>query len=100
MANTAAVVSTGQIIITEVAERVVEITTPGTPALVEIAVEGPKGIQGPQGIPGTAVPLGALPDVNLQTAVDNSILVYDATTQTWVGKEINTTVTLTDGGNF
>jgi len=97
MANTAAVVSTGQIIITEVAEQVVEITTPGTPALVEIAVEGPQGIQGP---PGSATPLSGLPDVNTQSAVDKSVLFYDAATQLWVGNDVNTTITLTDGGAF
>jgi hypothetical protein len=60
--------------------------------IVEIITAGPQG--------GTGGQLAELQDVNTELAVDKSVLVYDAALAAWVGSDINTTVTLTDGGSF
>jgi hypothetical protein len=97
MANTAEVLSPGQVLVTEVTAQAIEITASASPAVVEVTTAGPQGIQG---LPGNASPLSALPDVNTEAAVHNSVLFYDADSQLWVGNDVNTTVTLTDGGAF
>jgi hypothetical protein len=69
----------------------VVITEVGT-QLVEVVTAGPQGPMSGQ--------LAELLDVNTELAVDKSVLVYDAALDAWVGSDINTTVTLTDGGSF
>jgi len=93
MANTAEVLSTGQVLLTEVAAQVIEITTPSAPAVVEVVTEGPIG-------PPYITYLAQLDDVNTSERVGGSVLVYDEETSQWVGNDVNTVVTLTDGGNF
>jgi hypothetical protein len=44
--------------------------------------------------------LGDLANVNDTAKVTGSVLYYDAATSTWRGNDINTVITLTDGGNF
>lgn len=39
-------------------------------------------------------------DVNVASKVDKSVLVYDASTDKFVANNVNTVITLTDGGNF
>jgi len=58
-------------------------------------------VPGPQG-PVTSVNLGLddITDVNTTDKVDRSVLYYDATAGEWRGDDINTVVTLTDGGAF
>lgn len=94
MANNAEVTSTGQVIITEVSEQVIEVQAPGAPLTVEVATAGPQGPTAP------AYGLGELNDVNTTAKVAGSVLYYDATSSKWKGDDINTVVTLTDGGNY
>lgn len=93
MDNTAEVLSTGQVLVTEVTAQAIEVTAPATPAVVEVATAGP------QGAPYIAY-LAQLEDVNTTQAVDKSVLFYDAAAQSWVGNDVNTLITLTDGGGF
>ena len=46
MANTVHIASTGQILVTEVAEQVIEVQAPAMPATVEVITVGPQGVQG------------------------------------------------------
>jgi hypothetical protein len=46
MANSVEVLSSGQVVVTEVAEQVIEIRTATTPLTVEVATEGPQGPEG------------------------------------------------------
>lgn len=92
MANSVEVSSTGQVVITEVAEQAIEITSPTAPLTVEVQTAGP------QGPPVTA--LNDIGDVNTTAAVDKSVLYFDQATSTWRGNDINTITTITDGGNF
>lgn len=94
MANSVEVISTGQVIVTEVAEQAIEITTAAQPVLVEVQTAGPQGPEAPP------YALGDLTDVNTTAKVANSVLYYDAASSTWKGDDINTVITLTDGGNF
>lgn len=50
MANTVQVIGTAQVIVTEVAEQVIELAVPAAPATVQIATAGPQGTAGPSGI--------------------------------------------------
>jgi hypothetical protein len=43
MANSVELLSSGQVVVTEVAEQVIEIRTAATPLTVEVATEGPQG---------------------------------------------------------
>lgn len=96
--NTVEVVSTGQVLITEISEQVIELQTPGTPLLVEVATAGPQGPPGPSGsLTGT---LAGLTDVNVTAKVDHSILYYDSVSSAWKGDDINTILSITDGGNW
>jgi hypothetical protein len=89
---------------------------------------GPQGASGPQGATGPAgigLPVGGttdqllakksntnydtqwvtpslntLSDVNTTAAVDNSVLYYDSVAAEWKGNDINTVISITDGGNF
>lgn len=55
MANSVEVSSTGQVLVTEVAEQVIEITSPTAPLTVEVQTAGP------QGAAGVGVPTGGQP---------------------------------------
>jgi hypothetical protein len=94
MANTVEVISTGQVVVTEVAEQAIELTTAAQPLLVEVQT---AGAQGP---PAPPYALGDLTDVNTAAKVAGSVLYYDSASGTWKGDDINTIVTITDGGNF
>lgn len=62
--------------------------------VVEVITAGPQGPSAPVGA------FGDIPDVDTTAAVDKSVLFYDAEAQQWVGNDVNTIVTLTDGGGF
>lgn len=94
MANTVEVSSTGQVVVTEVAEQVIEVISPTAPLTVEVQTAGPQGPVAP------AYGLGDLTDVNTSAKVANSVLYYDASSGEWKGDDINTVISLTDGGNF
>jgi len=93
--NSVEVISTGQVVITEVEEQVVEVTAPAAPAAVVVATAGP---QGPPLI--SVITMSDLTDVEVAAPVEGSVLYYDSTTDRWRGNDINTLTTLTDGGNF
>lgn len=46
MSTKVELVSTGQVVVQEVAERVIEVTAPTTPVRVEVQVAGPQGPAG------------------------------------------------------
>lgn len=96
MSNSVEVTGTQQVVVTEVATNVVELTAPAAPAVVEVATAGP---QGPPGVAGSTT-LSGLTDVNTASKVAGSVLYYDASTGKWLGDDINTIVTITDGGNW
>jgi hypothetical protein len=73
--------------------------------------QGVTGIQGPIGATGATGPTGEagsnalyylndLVDVDDTAKQDKSILYYDGNSQIWKGDDINTVISLTDGGNF
>lgn len=94
MANSIEITSTGQVVVSSVTEQAIEITAPGRPGTVEVSTAGPQG-------PAAQAPaLGDLTDVNTTAKVANSVLYYDPSTGKWLGNDINTVTTLTDGGNF
>lgn len=99
MANTVEVTSTGQVLVTQISEQVIEIQAPTTPLTVEVVTAGPQGPIGATGAAG-ATTLAALTDVNTANKVDKSVLFYDVASSKWVGGDANTAVTLTDGGSF
>ena len=84
--------------------RVVTVSAPETPAVVTVAVRGPQGIQGIQGIQGVQGEPGITPTVedlfDVSGKVDGSVLYYSALSESWKGDDINTVLSLTDGGNF
>ena len=94
MANTVETLSTGQVLVTQISEQVIEVQGPATPLTVEVTTAGPQGPEAPP------YALGDLLDVNTSSKVDNSVLYWDATAGKWKGNDINTTITLTDGGAF
>jgi len=94
MANTAEVLSTGQVLVTEITAQLVEVTVPSSPVLVEIVTTGPQGASAAGAL------IGELQDVVTVDAVDNSVLVFDAASHNWVGSDLFTVTSLTDGGNF
>ena len=95
MANTVEVISTGQVVVTEIAEQAIELTTAAQPLLVEVQTAGPQGPPISE-----VLNLGDLANVDESAKVANSVLYYDATSSSWKGDDINTIVTITDGGNF
>jgi hypothetical protein len=95
MANTVEVISTGQVVVTEVAEQAIDVTTAAQPLLVEVQTAGPQGPPLNE-----VLRLGDLANVSDTAKVSGSVLYYDATSSTWKGDDINTIVTITDGGNF
>jgi hypothetical protein len=46
MANTVEVTSTGQVLVTQITEQVIEVQAPTTPLMVEVATAGPQGPDG------------------------------------------------------
>jgi hypothetical protein len=92
MNNAVEVSSTGQVVVSEVEARIIELAVPATPVVVEVATAGPQGPTTPS--------IGDIGDVNTAGAVDKSVLYYDNANSVWRGDDINTIVTLTDGGNF
>lgn len=96
MSNTVEVIGTQQVLVTETAVNVIELTAPSQPAVVEVATAGPQGAPGVSGV----TTLEALSDVNTVNKVDKSLLIYDSATLKWVGSDANTAITLTDGGNW
>ena len=94
MANSVEVISTGQVTVTEVAQQVIEVRTSSQPRTVEVQTAGPQGPAAP------AYGLGDLTDVNTSAKIAGSVLYYDASSGKWKGDDINTVITLTDGGNF
>lgn len=65
-------------------------------------VQGLIGVTGPQGVTGAtgASHFADLLDVNVTGKVDSSVVYYDETSEKFLADDINTVVTLTDGGNF
>lgn len=57
MANSIEVTSTGQVVVTEVAEQTIEIVSPTAPLTVEVQTEGP---QGPAGDVNGGLPTGGV----------------------------------------
>ncbi len=70
---------------------VVESSTSST---VEVITAGPQGPTAP------VATFGDIPDVDTTAVVDKSVLYYDAAAEKWKGDDINTVITLTDGGAF
>lgn len=94
--------SAPQVVITQVATNVVEVQAPAAPAVVQVAVEGPQGPPGPQGPAGASgvTTLAGMSDVNVTAKVNQSVLYWDQASGKWRGDDINTVVTITDGGNW
>ena len=65
-----------------------------TTSTVEIITAGPQGPTAP------VAGIGDIPDVDTSAAVANSVLYYGAASETWMGDDINTIITITDGGGF
>jgi hypothetical protein len=75
-------------------DRTAVVTVPSTSVVTAIT-------QGPQGATGASVSyLSELNDVNVSAKTDGSVLYYDAAASKFLADEINTKITLTDGGNF
>lgn len=55
------------------------------------------GIMGPQGIPGTAVPLSNLSDVDSTVLAAGSVLVYNTTNSKWVSTTLLNQQTVDSG---
>lgn len=94
MANSVEITSTGQVLVSEIAEQTIELLAPAAPATVEVQTAGPQGPEAPP------YALGDLTDVNTIGKVNKSVLYYDAASGQWKGDDINTVVTITDGGNW
>ena len=93
MSNTVQVVGNQQVVVQQTAQQGIEVISPAQPAVVEVATGGPQGASG-------VTTLAALSDVDSIGKVDRSVLYYDATSSKWKGDDINTVLTLTDGGAF
>ena len=61
---------------------------------------GPAGGQGATGPAGGATALSDLTDVDVNSKVNKSVLVWNEATGKFTANDQNTTITLTDGGNF
>lgn len=83
MANSVEVSSTGQVVVTEVAEQAIEVVSPTAPLTVEVQTQGP---QGPAGDASNGLPTGG---VIGNVLLKNSSANYDAT---WSA--------VVDGGTF
>lgn len=95
MSNSVEILSTGQVVVQEVALHAIEVTAPTAPATVEVQTQGPQG-------PSVAANFGLndLADVNTTSKTAKSILYYDADLSEWRGDSLQTILTVTDGGNF
>lgn len=72
MSNTVEIISTGQVLVTEISQQAIELQTPGTPLTVEVVTAGP---QGPSGSAVGGLPTGGDPgNVLLKAGYSN----YDA----------------------
>ena len=60
-------------------------------ALVTLSTPGPKETIGK---------LSSLNDVDVSEKVDSSVLYYDGGSDTFKADDLNTIITITDGGNF
>jgi hypothetical protein len=65
-----------------------------TREVVEVVTVGPQGPSSPVG------EFGDIPNVDTSAVVDKSVLYYDAASGMWRGDDIQTVLTLTDGGAF
>ncbi len=73
--------------------------------VIEVGVvgsQGPQGPQGPQGVQGPPGPstLAGLTDVDVSGKVEKSLLVFNQATNKFVANNVNTIITISDGGNF
>lgn len=84
------------VVVREVEANVVELQAPAQPAVVEVLTPGPAGPPGPAG----TTQLSGLTDVDVAAKTDKSVLYYDAAAGEWKGDDLQTIVTLTDGGNW
>ena len=80
-------------------EVTLEVVDEGQVEVVELLVQGQMGPQGPIGPAGPSH-FADLLDVNVAAKVNNSVLYYNQTSAKFVADDVNTVVTLTDGGNF
>ena len=94
MANSAEIQSTGQVVVSSITEQAIEITSPAAPRTVEVTTTGPQGSSAAPAV------LEDIANVSASSKVNNSILYYDSSAGKWVGNDINTLTTITDGGNF
>lgn len=81
------------VIVREIEANVVELQAPSQPAVVEVITPGPAG-------PAGASELALLSDVDVTNKTAKSVLYYDAVSGTWKGDNLQTILTVTDGGNF
>jgi hypothetical protein len=72
---------------------VAQITPSTRPNLIELRTPGP---QGPPGV----TSLNGLSDVNVSGKADKSVLYFDSAQGVWLGNDINTISSITDGGNW
>lgn len=93
MSNIIQVTSNGQVVVNELTTQTIEVVSPTAPLTVEVQTTGPQG-------PTPANTLASLTDVDTTNKVANSVLYYNSTSGKWLGDDINTVITLTDGGNF
>lgn len=95
--NNTIVVSTAtcEIVVTEESGAQTVVTTPDAPTIITAVTAGP---QGPRGEAGTT--FRNLEDVDIDTATNNSLLYFDATTNKITGSTTWTTSNITDGGNW
>lgn len=68
----------------EVNPTTIIVTSDFTEVVVAVSEIGPQGAKGDQGIPGAAVPLSTLSDVDTAVLNNGSILVYSTNSQKWV----------------
>lgn len=80
-------------------EITLEIIDEGQVEILKLIEPGPPGPAGPTG-PTGASRFADLLDVNVTGKVDNSVLYYDQASEKFIADDINTVVTITDGGNF
>lgn len=77
----------------------VQISATQEPEIIQVGIIGPQGPQGIQGLPGSTS-LEELEDVDISLKVPNSVLYYKQSQGKFVADDVNTIITLTDGGNF
>ena len=66
---------------------VIILSTDEPQVIIEVNEPGPQGIQGEQGIPGGAVPLVDLTDVDASNLANGSVLVYSTATRKWTATQ-------------